>query len=142
MCRTIVALCALARLTSVAAAATYFVDPGGSDAGPGSSPVPWQSLQHAAMRLVDSRTAAGLLEEEGVQLLEALAAQAALALETAQHRQHLVETAEALEAANRTLRRALGERTTFDQILGRSPAMQRVFEVLDRVVGNSISVLW
>lgn len=90
---------------------------------------------------VDSRTAAGLLEEEGVRLLEALAAQAALALETAQHRQHLVETAEALQAANRTLRRALGERTAFDQILGQSPAMHRVFQVLDRVVGNSVSVL-
>ena len=90
---------------------------------------------------IDSRTAAGLLEEEGVRLLEALAAQAALALETAQHRQHLVETAEALQAANRTLRRALGERTVFDQILGQSPAMQRVFQVLDRVVGNSVSVL-
>jgi transcriptional regulator with GAF, ATPase, and Fis domain len=90
---------------------------------------------------VDSRSAAGLLEADGVELLEALAAQAALALETAQHRQHLVDLAEALQSANRTLRRALGERTAFDQILGRSPAMQRVFQVLDRVVGNSVSVL-
>jgi len=90
---------------------------------------------------IDSRTAAGIIEEDGVRLLEALAAQAALALETAEHRQHLVETAESLQAANRTLRRALGERTAFDQILGRSPAMQRVFQVLDRVVGNSVSVL-
>jgi serine/threonine-protein kinase PknK len=90
---------------------------------------------------IDSRTAAGIIEEDGVRLLEALAAQAALAMETAQHRQHLVETAESLQAANRTLRRALGERTAFDHILGRSPAMQRVFEVLDRVVGNNVYVL-
>jgi Nif-specific regulatory protein len=90
---------------------------------------------------IDSRKASGVIEEDGVRLLEALAAQAALALETAQHRQHLVETADALQAANRTLRRALGERTAFDQILGRSPAMQRVFEILDRVVGNTANVL-
>ena len=90
---------------------------------------------------IDSRKASGVIEEDGVRLLEALAAQAALALETAQHRQHLVETAESLQAANRTLRRALGERTAFDQILGRSPAMQRVFEILDRVVGNTANVL-
>jgi len=90
---------------------------------------------------IDSRKASGVIEEDGVRLLEALAAQAALALETAQHRQHLVETAESLQAANRTLRRALGERTAFDQIMGRSPAMQRVFQILDRVVGNTASVL-
>jgi two-component system response regulator AtoC len=86
---------------------------------------------------IDSRTAAGLIEEDGVRLLEALAAQAALALETAEHRQDLLERAEALQAANRTLRRALGERTAFDHILGRSPAMQRVFDLLDRMVGNT-----
>jgi len=90
---------------------------------------------------IDSRKASGVIEEDGVRLLEALAAQAALAMETAQHRQHLVETAESLHAANRTLRRALGERTAFDQIMGRSPAMQRVFQILDRVVGNTASVL-
>src|SRR6185503_3720700 len=49
---------------------------------------------------IDSRKASGVIEEDGVRLLEALAAQAALALETAQHRQHLVETAESLQAAN------------------------------------------
>jgi transcriptional regulator with GAF, ATPase, and Fis domain len=90
---------------------------------------------------VDSRSAAGLLEDEGVRLLEALAAQAALAMETAEHRQSLVETAEALRTANRSLREALGERTGFDQILGKSPAMQRVFQLLERVVGNSVTLL-
>jgi transcriptional regulator with GAF, ATPase, and Fis domain len=90
---------------------------------------------------IDSRRAAGLVDDNGVKLLEALAAQAALALETAQYRLYLVERTEALQSVNRTLRRALGERTAFDQILGRSPAMQGVFQVLDRMVGNNISVL-
>jgi len=104
--------------------------------------VPLPGLDGVAGALyIDSRTVAGLMEEDGVKLLEALAAQAALAIETAQNRQHLVERAEALQSVNRNLRRALGERTAFDQILGRSPAMQDVFQVLDRMVGNDINVL-
>jgi len=90
---------------------------------------------------VTSRSVAGLLEAEGVEILEAFAGQAALALETAAHRQELKEAAESLEAVNRSLKHALGERTRFDQILGRSPAMERVFHVLERVVDNSVSVL-
>ncbi len=90
---------------------------------------------------VDSQSVAGLLEREGVEILEAFGAQAALALETAAHRQEMLEASESLEAENRTLKNALGERTRFEQILGKSPAMDRVFHVLDRVVGNSVTVL-
>jgi Nif-specific regulatory protein len=90
---------------------------------------------------VDSRSVAGLLEEEGVEILEAFGAQAALALETAAHREQLEETAKSLETVNRTLKHALGERTRFSQIIGKSPAMDRVFQVLDRVVDNSVTVL-
>ena len=90
---------------------------------------------------VDSQNVAGLLEEEGVKLLESFAAQAGLALESTTRREALEETAETLEAANKELTRALEGRSQFDQILGRSPAMGRVFQVLERVVDNSVSVL-
>jgi Nif-specific regulatory protein len=90
---------------------------------------------------VDSRTVAGAMEGEEVEILEAFAAQAALALETAANREHLEETAESLKTANRTLKEALGQRARFNRILGKSPAMQRVFQVLERVVDNSVTVL-
>ncbi len=90
---------------------------------------------------VDSQSAAGLLEREGVEILEAFAAQAGIALETAAGRERLEEAAETLEQENRTLKQALGQRTRWDRILGQSPAMEKVFMVLDRVVGNSVTVL-
>ncbi len=90
---------------------------------------------------VDSQSVAGLLEREGVEILEAFAAQAGIALETAAHRQRLEEEAESLQAENRTLKQALGRRSGWDQILGESPAMEKVFMVLDRVVGNAVTVL-
>jgi Nif-specific regulatory protein len=91
---------------------------------------------------VVSQTVAGLLEEEGVEILEAFGAQAALALETAAHREELVETAETLQAVNRTLKHALGERVRFDQVIGKSPAMRDVFRILERVVNNTVTVLF
>jgi Nif-specific regulatory protein len=90
---------------------------------------------------VASHSAAGLMEKEGVEILEAFAAQAAIALETVAHRERLEETAEDLETANRRLKEALRDRTRFDQILGRSRAMEQVFQVLERLVDNSVSVL-
>jgi transcriptional regulator with GAF, ATPase, and Fis domain len=103
-------------------------------------PLPGPSGGGGALYL-DSHRAAGLLEAEGVEILEAFAAQAAIALETAAHRERLEETADHLEKDNRRLKRALGERTRFTQILGRSRAMERVIQVLERVVDNSVSVL-
>jgi len=90
---------------------------------------------------LDSHRAAGLLEAEGVEILEAFAAQAGIALETAAHRERLEEAAHHLERDNRRLKEALGERTRFTQILGQSRAMERVIRVLERVVDNSVTVL-
>jgi transcriptional regulator with GAF, ATPase, and Fis domain len=84
---------------------------------------------------------AGLIDREGVEILEAFGAQAGVALETAAHRERLEETAESLDAENRTLKQALGQRSNWDRIMGQSQAMEKVFMVLDRVVGNSVTVL-
>ena len=90
---------------------------------------------------VDSQSVSGLIEGEGVELLEAFASQAAIALESASNREALEVTAETLQAENRTLKQALGKRAHWDRLLGRSPAMEKVFLILDRVVGNSVTVL-
>lgn len=50
------ALLALALPAAAARGATYFVAPNGSDAAPGSSSAPWQTLQHAADRVVAGDT--------------------------------------------------------------------------------------
>ncbi len=103
-------------------------------------PLPGPSGVQGAL-YVDSRSVSGLLEGEGVEILEAFGVQAGIALETAQHREELEAAAEDLVAENRTLKHALGERSRWDQILGRSPAVEKVFLIMDRVVGNSVTVL-
>ncbi len=90
---------------------------------------------------VDSQSVSGLIGGESVEIVEAFASQAAIALESASNREALEETAESLQAENRTLKQALGKRAQWDRILGRSPAMEKVFLILDRVVGNSVTVL-
>ncbi len=103
-------------------------------------PIPGPSGAAGAL-YVDSRDVAGLIDREGVEILEAFGAQAGVALETAAHRERLEETAESLEAENRTLKQALGQRSNWDRIMGQSQAMEKVFMVLDRVVGNAVTVL-
>ncbi len=90
---------------------------------------------------MDSARAAGLLGEEGVRIVEAFAAQAGIALETASHRRDLQEAAVSLEVQNRNLKEALEERTRFDKLIGHSDAMQRVFSIMERVAERPVTVL-
>jgi two-component system response regulator HupR/HoxA len=53
----------------------------------------------------------------------------------------LAEANERLRAENVYLRREVERRYAFDQILGESPAMQRVFEVMEKVADTDATVL-
>jgi two-component system response regulator HupR/HoxA len=53
----------------------------------------------------------------------------------------LAEANERLRAENVTLRREIERRYSFDGILGESPAMQRVFEVVEKVAQTDATVL-
>jgi two-component system response regulator HupR/HoxA len=53
----------------------------------------------------------------------------------------LAEANERLRAENRYLRREVERRYAFDQILGTSPAMDRVFEVMEKVAETDATVL-
>ena len=53
----------------------------------------------------------------------------------------LADANDRLRAENRTLRREVQRRYAFDQILGESPAMQRVFEVMEKVAETDATVL-
>jgi Nif-specific regulatory protein len=110
----------------------------------GAFPLPGPSGVVGAL-YVDSNSTERLLEPEEraqqIQILEAFSAQAALAIEAAAHREALVERAEALSLANRSLQESLSERSGFDRILGRSAAMLPVFRILERVAHTKDIVL-
>ena len=90
---------------------------------------------------LDSQRAAGLLGEDGVRIMEAFAAQAGIALEAMAHRKELQEAADSLELENRNLKEVLGVRTRYDNLIGQSAAMQKVFAMLERVAERPVTVL-
>ena len=64
-----------------------------------------------------------------------------LATENVQLAAALADANERLRAENLVLRREVERRYAFDQILGESPAMNRVFEVMEKVAETDASVL-
>jgi Nif-specific regulatory protein len=90
---------------------------------------------------LDSRTVTDLVAGDGMTLLEAFASQAAAAISNARSHDALKSFQTRLEVENRSLKRAMRSEFSFESILGRSPAMQRVFDILERVVDNPVTVL-
>src|SRR5262245_58338018 len=64
-----------------------------------------------------------------------------LASENAQLAAALAQANERLRAENLYLRREVARRYAFDQIIGTGPAMNRVFEVMEKVAGTDATVL-
>ena len=83
---------------------------------------------------VDSRTEGSFFRPEDLKFLEAFADHAALALENARMRRDL-------EQENRRLQVAAETRVRFDNIIGRSAGMQRVFDLIERVAQTNLPVL-
>jgi Nif-specific regulatory protein len=83
---------------------------------------------------LDNRSDASLFTAEDLRFLEAFADHAALALENAQARREL-------ELENQRLQQAAETRVRFGNIVGRSPAMQRVYELIRGVADNKAPVL-
>ncbi len=83
---------------------------------------------------LDTRTAARAFGHDDLRFIEAFADHAALALENARTRREL-------EASNAQLRRAAEARTEFASIVGASPAMQRVFDLIERFAHSRLPVL-
>jgi Nif-specific regulatory protein len=83
---------------------------------------------------LDSRRQGKPFTREDLRFVEAFADHAALALENARRRADL-------EAENRRLKAAVGERSSYGKILGRSPAIQKVFDLLERVAGSDATIL-
>ncbi|MCI0515096.1 sigma 54-interacting transcriptional regulator [candidate division KSB1 bacterium] len=83
---------------------------------------------------VDSIRNRKMFTEQSLNFLEAFANQAALAIENAQ-------LYESLQHENLSLKRVVEQVYPFHQIIGQSPAMQRVFELMEKVARTEVTVL-
>jgi Nif-specific regulatory protein len=83
---------------------------------------------------IDSRRVGPALDADDLRFLGAFAAQAALAIESARLHQRLREE-------NRTLSRQARDRHSYEDLIGRTPAMQAVYDLLDRAAQSSLPVL-
>ncbi|HYR69534.1 MAG TPA: sigma-54-dependent Fis family transcriptional regulator [Candidatus Dormibacteraeota bacterium] len=90
---------------------------------------------------VDSHSIAHEFTPEDIAILEGFAAQVAVALENARLHEQLKDSKNRLEIENLNLRRALKEETRYGLLVGRSPKMLRVIELLERVIPSQVSVL-
>lgn len=89
----------------------------------------------------DSDTVTEKITEAELSVLDAFGAQAAVAIENSRRHGELERIKNSLELQNVKLRNELAERYEFSGIIGRSPAMQRVFDVIQKVAPLSTTVL-
>lgn len=80
------------------------------------------------------------LSDDG-QFVEALAAQAAVALENARQLMTLEQKQEELLEENRVLRKEVEERFASRNILGTSPRIDEIRQIIDKVASTTVSVL-
>ncbi|MDX1530195.1 MAG: sigma 54-interacting transcriptional regulator, partial [Rhodothermales bacterium] len=96
-------------------------------------PLSLRSRQIGAIYL-DAVTRRGRFTREHLPFLRAFAHQAAIAIEQAQRVQTLREE-------NRRLRQEVQRQHAFEEIIGQSPAMEEVFETVERVLDTDATVL-
>jgi Nif-specific regulatory protein len=90
---------------------------------------------------IDSHSITHEVTNEDIALLEGFASQVAIALENARVHEALRDSKNRLEIENSNLRRALKEEFQYGLLVGRSPAMERVVELMGKVIPTQVSVL-
>ncbi|MDZ7344113.1 MAG: sigma-54-dependent Fis family transcriptional regulator [candidate division KSB1 bacterium] len=83
---------------------------------------------------IDNRDVAAMFDEGTGRLLSEFAELIAVAVKNALDRRQLIERQHKLQMA-------LDERIGYGELIGRSPAMQEVFKLIDKVAGKDITVL-
>jgi Nif-specific regulatory protein len=83
---------------------------------------------------LDSRRQGRPFTQDDVRFVEAFADHAALALENVRRRAEL-------ELENRRLKAVVGERSAYGKTVGRSPAIQKVFDLLERITVSDVPIL-
>jgi Nif-specific regulatory protein len=89
----------------------------------------------------DSRQPGKTLGTGDRTLLESFASQAGLAIDNARRHGELLQAKSRLEAENEDLRRQIERKYRFNNILGSSAAMQRLFDTLEKVAATAVNVL-
>ncbi|MDH3216448.1 MAG: sigma 54-interacting transcriptional regulator [Candidatus Krumholzibacteria bacterium] len=89
----------------------------------------------------DNDTISEKFTRSDLPVLNAFGAQAAVAIENARSRGELEKIKRSLEKQNLSLRQQLVEKYEFSGIVGRGPAMQKVFGVITKVAPLSTTVL-
>ncbi len=90
---------------------------------------------------IDSHSITHEVTTEDIALLEGFASQVAIALDNARRHEALRDSKNRLEIENSNLRRALKEEVQYGLLVGRSPAMARVVELMEKVIPTQVSVL-
>jgi Nif-specific regulatory protein len=83
---------------------------------------------------MDSRSGEGKFDEDSMKFLQAFSKQAVIAIENAR----LFET---LESENKHLKKQISLSDNFPEIIGSSPAIIKIFEIIRDVAGTTASVL-
>jgi Nif-specific regulatory protein len=90
---------------------------------------------------IDSHSIAHEFTPEDIALLEGFAGIVAVGIENARLHEALKDSKSRLEIENLNLRRALKEEFRYGLLVGRSPKMLRVIELLEKVIPTQVSVL-
>ncbi len=90
---------------------------------------------------IDSHSIAHEFTPEDIALLEGFAGLVAVGIENAKLHEALKDSKSRLEIENLNLRRALKEEFRYGLLVGRSPKMLRVIELLEKVIPTQVSVL-
>jgi Nif-specific regulatory protein len=90
---------------------------------------------------IDSHSIAHEFTPDDIALLEGFAGIVAVGIENARLHEALRESKSRLEIENLNLRRALKEEFRYGLLVGRSPRMLRVIELLEKVIPTQVSVL-
>jgi transcriptional regulator with GAF, ATPase, and Fis domain len=89
----------------------------------------------------DSDTVSESFSESDLSILNAFGAQAAVAIENAKRHGELETVKRALETQNVVLREELSSRYEYSGMVGRSPSMQRIFDMIRKIAPLSTTVL-
>src|SRR2546427_1282936 len=90
---------------------------------------------------IDSHSVTHEFTPDTITLLEGFGALCSVALENARMHEALKDSKSRLEIENQNLRRALKEDFRYGLLVGRSPKMLRVIELLEKVIPTQVSVL-
>jgi len=90
---------------------------------------------------LESRSVQDLFNDDDLAFIHLFCEQSAVALENARAHQEARDAEARLAAENKQLRTELAQRHSYQGIIGRSPRMQAVYELVERVAPTPVSVL-